>query len=157
MASSSLYDLSIEKINGKGLLNFSELRGKTLLLVNVASRCGFTKHYTGLEALNQKYASKGLVVIGFPSNQFGAQEPGTEEEIVQFCSLKYNVSFDLTKKIDVNGANTHPVYAHLKQATGGAEIGWNFEKFVVDKNGTITRFAAKTSPEDLDQVIAQSL
>ncbi|KAJ3060403.1 hypothetical protein HDU98_003613 [Podochytrium sp. JEL0797] len=153
----SFTDFSIEKINNKGTLNFADLKGKTVLCVNVASKCGYTKHYAGLEALNQKYASKGLVIIGFPCNQFGGQEPGTEAEVVEFCSRTYNVTFDLTTKIEVNGANTHPIYQFLKSKTDGADIQWNFVKFLVNKDGVVTRYTHKTAPEELDDVIAKLL
>ncbi|MGE0868187.1 MAG: glutathione peroxidase, partial [Kofleriaceae bacterium] len=131
----------------------SEYKGKALLLVNVASKCGLTPKYTALEALQDKYASKGFTVIGFPCNQFGGQEPGTAEEIETFCSTKYGVSFPMMEKIEVNGAGRHPIYKQLTAVAdaGGhtGDIRWNFEKFVVSADGTkITRFDPQTKPDD---------
>ncbi|MFO0553733.1 MAG: glutathione peroxidase [Polyangiaceae bacterium] len=128
-------------------------QGKALLLVNVASRCGLTPQYTGLEALHEKYASRGFAVLGFPCNQFGAQEPGTADEIKTFCSTKYGVTFPMFEKIEVNGAGRHPIYDELTRvpdASGAAgDITWNFEKFVVSADGaTILRFRPNTKPDD---------
>jgi glutathione peroxidase len=129
------------------------LDGKTLLVVNVASQCGLTPQYTGLEQLQEKYADRGFSVVGFPCNQFGAQEPGTSEEIATFCSTNYGVTFPLMEKIDVNGAQQHPIFAELEKTADAeghsGDIRWNFEKFVVSADGTkVTRFSPKTVPED---------
>jgi glutathione peroxidase len=129
-----------------------------LLIVNTASKCGFTPQYAGLEKLHEKYKDKGLAVLGFPCNQFGAQEPGNETEIQQFCQTSYDVKFPMFAKIDVNGANTHPVYRVLKKAAKGVlgteGIKWNFTKFLVDRNGKVVdRYAPTTKPEDIAEVI----
>ena len=141
----SVYDFSAKTIDGDEQ-KLSAYKGKTLLVVNVASKCGFTPQYTGLEALYEKFKDKGLVVLGFPCDQFGHQESGDENEIKNFCSLNYDVKFPLFAKIEVNGANTHPLYKYLKaQAKGllGSEsIKWNFTKFLIDKDGKVmTRYA----------------
>ena len=128
-------------------------RGKALLVVNVASRCGLTPQYEGLEKLHAEYAARGFSVVGFPCNQFGGQEPGTAEEIKSFCSLTYGVTFPMFEKIEVNGPGRHPIYAELTQVPdiGGADgdIRWNFEKFVISADGaTVTRFAPQVAPYD---------
>jgi glutathione peroxidase len=142
--------------------DLSAYKGKVMLVVNTASKCGFTPQYKGLEALSRKYADKGLVVMGFPCNQFGAQEPGDEEEIKTFCSLNYDVSFPLTKKIDVNGDNADPLWEHLKNQQAGLlgsrGIKWNFTKFLVDKDGKVVgRYAPTVSPESLEKDIEKLL
>ena len=152
-ASDSIFDLSVNDIQGKAHL-LEEYKGKVLLIVNTASKCGFTSQYQGLQALHDQFASRGLVVMGFPCNQFGAQEPGTEHEIAQFCSLTYNVSFPMFSKVDVNGSDAHPLFKLLKhQAPGilGTEaIKWNFTKFLVDQTGkVVSRYAPKTAPADI--------
>ncbi|KAJ3115872.1 hypothetical protein HK100_001214, partial [Physocladia obscura] len=148
----------IPKLGGKGILNFADFKGKPVLLVNVASKCGFTSHYRGLEELHRKYGPKGLVVIGFPCNQFGGQEPGTDQEIAQFCSNTYNVSFDLTAKINVNGPAADPVYQFLKNATDGKDIAWNFTKFLVSRDAnSVSRFDFRVKPADLEDPIAKML
>ena len=154
---STIYDFTVYTIDGKEI-PLSEYAGKVLLIVNVASKCGFTKQYEGLEKIYQKYKSKGLVICGFPCNQFGGQEPGSSKDIKEFCSLKYNVTFPMFDKINVNGKNAHPLYVFLKsQAKGllGTEsIKWNFTKFLVDKKGNvIKRFASKDTPESLESEI----
>jgi glutathione peroxidase len=130
----------------------ADLNKKSLLLVNVASKCGLTPQYTGLEALQEKYADQGFAVVGFPCNQFGAQEPGTAEEIETFCSTTYGVSFPMMEKIDVNGAKAHPIYASLTQVADGeghsGDIRWNFEKFLVGADGSVQRFSPLVTPED---------
>jgi glutathione peroxidase len=130
----------------------ADLNKKSLLLVNVASKCGLTPQYTGLEALQEKYADQGFAVVGFPCNQFGAQEPGTAEEIETFCSTTYGVSFPMMEKIDVNGAQAHPIYASLTQVADGeghsGDIRWNFEKFLVGADGSVQRFSPLVTPED---------
>jgi glutathione peroxidase len=147
-AMDSLYDFSVKSIDGKGR-SLKDYKGKPVLLVNVASKCGLTPQYAGLEKLYREFKDKGLVVLGLPCNQFGAQEPGTEQDIQQFCSLNYDVSFPLASKIEVNGAGADPLYAWLKTATGGADIQWNFEKFLIGKDGRVLkRYSPKTTPED---------
>ena len=130
------------------------LQGKVLLVVNVASRCGFTPQYTGLEALHRQFGPAGLVILGFPCDQFGHQEPGDAEEIARFCSLDYPVSFPLMAKCEVNGERAHPFYRWLKQQKpgllGSEAIKWNFTKFLIDREGRVVdRFAPQTKPEDL--------
>ncbi|UVE16196.1 glutathione peroxidase [Pseudomonas sp. LS44] len=151
--SDSLLDIPCTTIKGeqKTLADFG---GKALLVVNTASKCGFTPQYKGLESLWQQYKDKGLVVLGFPCNQFGSQEPGDEGAISEFCELNFGVSFPLFKKIDVNGTATHPLYVKLKQRApgllGSKRIKWNFTKFLLDADGKeIKRFAPTTKPEDL--------
>lgn len=132
----------------------ADLDGKAYLIVNTASKCGFTPQYKGLEALSQSYSERGLRVVGFPCNQFGAQEPGSDGEIAEFCELNYGVSFPMFSKVDVNGDNAHPLFVRLKQEApgllGSKGIKWNFTKFLVDANGrVIKRYAPTTSPDDL--------
>ncbi len=150
----SIYDFEVKTISGE-IITMNAFKNKVLLIVNVASKCGFTEQYTGLENLYQKYKDKGLVILGFPCNQFMNQEPLNEEEIKSFCSLTYGVTFPMFSKIDVNGENTHPLYKYLKEAKkgllGSEAIKWNFTKFLVDKNGTvINRYAPATKPELLE-------
>jgi glutathione peroxidase len=133
-------------------VDLASYKGKVVLVVNVASQCGLTPQYKQLEALNDKYAEKGLKVVGFPCNQFGSQEPGTEAEIVKFCKTKYDVSFDMMSKIDVNGDKAAPLYKKLTatetKPAGKGDISWNFEKFLIGKDGkVIARFAPKTAPD----------
>ena len=133
--------------------------GKAMLIVNVASRCGFTPQYEGLEALYRKYKSRGFVVLGFPCNQFGRQEPGTEAEIRGFCDAQYHVTFPLFAKIDVNGRNAHPLYRYLKSAKKGLlgreTITWNFTKFLVHRNGDVLRrYGPRRTPEAIDKDVA---
>jgi glutathione peroxidase len=147
-----MWDASIKTLQGKET-KLANYKGKALLLVNVASKCGNTPQYATLEALQKKYEAKGFTVIGFPCNQFRGQEPGTPEEIQTFCSTTYGVTFPLMEKIEVNGPGRHPIYAALtpfKDPSGeGGDIRWNFEKFVVSADGKqITRFAPKTKPDD---------
>mgnify|MGYP000922746982 FL=1 len=136
----------------------SEYRGKTLLIVNTATGCGFTPQYEGLEKLYHKYKDKGFEILDFPCNQFGHQAPGTAEEIHEFCQLKYDTSFPQFAKIEVNGANEHPLYTFLKSQKGGLlgkKIKWNFTKFLIDKDGNvIERFAPTVKPEDIDDKIS---
>jgi glutathione peroxidase len=136
--------------------DLSAHKGKVLLVVNVASKCGFTPQYEGLEELQKKYAERGFTVLGFPSNQFGAQEPGNAEEIANFCSLTYDVTFPLLGKIDVNGPEAAPIYRHLKKEApgllGSEGIKWNFTKFLVDRSGKVVkRYAPQTKPEDIER------
>ena len=158
MASTSLYDIGVKTIGGD-TQPLDVYRGKTLLIVNVASRCGFTPQYTGLEALYRKYRDQGLVVLGFPCNQFGRQEPGTETEIQQFCAITYDVTFPLFAKIDVNGPATHPLYELLKSAQHGLlgteGIKWNFTKFLVNGRGdVVARYAPSDTPEKIEQAVS---
>jgi glutathione peroxidase len=146
----NLYDFKATRIDGREV-SLSDYRGKVLLIVNTASKCGFTPQYEGLEKLYQRYRERGFMILGFPSNQFGAQEPGSNAEIANFCRVNYGVSFDMFAKIDVNGENTHPLYQYLKkEATGllGSEaIKWNFTKFLIDRSGkVIDRYAPSTKP-----------
>jgi glutathione peroxidase len=134
--------------------DLSAHKGKVLLVVNVASKCGFTPQYEGLEALQRKYTDRGFTVVGFPCNQFGAQEPGDAEEIASFCKLTYDVSFPLMGKIDVNGPRAAPIYQHLKKEApgllGSEGIKWNFTKFLVDRSGKVVkRYAPQTKPDDI--------
>ena len=137
-------------------------KGKTLLIVNVASKCGFTPQYTGLEAMYRKFKDKGLVVLGFPCDQFGHQEPGDEQEIKNFCSLKYDVSFPMFAKIDVNGTQTSPLYQLLKKEArgflGSESVKWNFTKFLVDKNGKVVRrYAPTDTPASIERDVERIL
>ena len=153
----SLYDIPLTTLDGQpGSL--ADLSGKTLLVVNVASKCGLTPQYTGLERLHERFAERGFAVVGFPCNQFGGQEPGTAEEIGEFCSATYGVSFPMFEKIDVNGPGRHPVYTELTALPDGAgeagDIQWNFEKFLVSPDGkAIARFRPRTEPES-DEVVS---
>ena len=149
----SIYDFTAKTIDGTEA-QLDAYKGKVLLIVNVASKCGFTPQYKGLEALYRQYASRGLVVLGFPCDQFGHQEPGDEAEIKQFCSLNYEVSFPMFAKIDVNGDQTHPLYRFLKKEEkgflGSESIKWNFTKFLVDSSGNVVkRYGSIDKPEGL--------
>jgi glutathione peroxidase len=131
------FDLNIKDIQGK-MINFSKYKDKTILLVNVASKCGFTKQYSGLQTLYEKYKDKGLVIIGIPSNQFGGQEPGSNKEIKDFCEINFNITFPITDKIDVKGKNAHPIYLWAKENYGNSTVPkWNFHKILINKNGKI--------------------
>jgi glutathione peroxidase len=160
MMDKTLYDFSAVSNDGKEF-SFSDLEGHPVLIVNTASKCGFTGQYAGLEELYKTYHEQGLVVIGFPCDQFAHQEPGTDADIAQFCSRNYGVTFPLMKKIDVNGKNAHPVYVWLKkQARGalGSAIKWNFTKFLVSSDGaTVKRYAPTVEPEALKQDIEREL
>ena len=153
----SVHDFSARTIEGTERA-LEDFRGKVLLVVNTASQCGFTPQYTGLEALFRKYSARGFAVLGFPCDQFGHQEPGDEAEIRSFCSLKYDVTFPMFAKVEVNGAAAHPLFKHLKSsATGvlGTEgIKWNFTKFLIDRDGRVVkRYAPNDKPESLEQDI----
>lgn len=153
----SLYNIPLTTLDGQPA-TLGEFAGRTLLLVNVASKCGLTPQYEGLEALQEQYADRGLTVIGFPCNQFAGQEPGTNEEIAQFCSATYGVTFPMMDKVEVNGAGQHPLFAELTAVTDAAgeagDVGWNFEKWVVGPDGTPTaRFRSRTEPQS-DEVVA---
>ena len=144
----TVLDFEVETLDG-AKKSLAEFNGRVLLIVNTASHCGFTPQYAGLEKLQGEFKERGFTVLGLPCNQFGQQEPGDEAQIKQFCSLNYDVSFPLTSKIEVNGSSAHPLYMWLKQATGGADIQWNFEKFLIGRDGQIVkRYSPKTAPED---------
>jgi len=154
----SIYDFSAKTIDGAEQ-KLDAYRGKTLLVVNVASKCGFTPQYEGLEALYRKFKGQGLVVLGFPCDQFGHQEPGDENEIKNFCSLNYEVTFPLFAKIDVNGPNAHPLYKYLKHEAkgllGSEAVKWKFTKFLVDSTGTVRkRYAPTDTPENIEKELA---
>ena len=157
----SIYDFSAKTLDGDEQ-KLGAYRDKTLLIVNVASKCGFTPQYEGLEALYRKLKGKGLVVLGFPCDQFGHQEPGDEAEIKNFCSLNYDVSFPMFAKIEVNGSGTHPLYKYLKHEAkgllGSEAIKWNFTKFLVDKDGSVVkRYAPTDTPQGIEKEIADAL
>ena len=156
-----LYDIDVTTIDGR-MQKMDAYRGRTLLIVNVASECGFTPQYEGLEALYRKYKDRGLTVLGFPCNQFGHQEPGTEQDIQAFCSRNYGVSFPMFAKIDVNGKDTHPLYRLLKSEQkgilGSEAIKWNFTKFLLGRDGKVfKRYATATRPEALEGDIERLL
>jgi len=149
-------NFTVKSITGKDV-NLADYKGKVLLVVNVASECGLTPQYEQLEALYAKYADKGFVVLGFPCNQFGKQEPGSDAEIADFCTTNYKVKFPMFSKIDVNGENAAPFYKHLTsldvKPKGQGQVAWNFEKFVIGKNGeVVARFTPMTSPDAIDVV-----
>ena len=148
MAEQGVYDFTMKTIDGKEQ-PLSAYKGKTLLIVNVASKCGFTPQYKGLEALYEKYKDRGLVILGFPANNFMGQEPGTDQQIQQFCSTTYGVTFPMFSKISVKGADIHPLYKYLTETGQPAgPIGWNFNKFLVDGSGRIAaRWGSKTTPD----------
>jgi len=154
-AATSFYDFSAHNIDGSEE-SLAAYRGKTLLIVNVASKCGFTPQYKGLEALYRKFKDRGLVILGFPCDQFGHQEPGDEEEIKNFCSLNYEVSFPMFAKIKVNGDDAHPIYRYLKQAKRGLlgteGIKWNFTKFLINAQGEVVeRYAPTDTPASIEK------
>ncbi|MBN8478530.1 MAG: glutathione peroxidase [Burkholderiales bacterium] len=157
----SIYDISVNDIHGKPV-KLARYKRKVLLIVNTASKCGFTPQYEGLEALHRNLNAKGLEVLGFPCNQFGAQEPGSEADIAQFCEMNYGVSFPMFAKVDVNGGHASPLYRHLKSAKpgvlGSEAIKWNFTKFLVDRNGEVVqRYSPQTEPKDLEADIRNLL
>jgi glutathione peroxidase len=157
----SVYDFEANLIDGKPV-KLSAFKGKVLLIVNTASKCGFTPQFAGLEALHEKYADKGLAVLGFPSNQFGGQDPGTNEEIGAFCMKNYGVSFPMMEKIDVNGANAAPLYKWLTKEKpgllGSTAIKWNFTKFLISRDGTvIKRYAPLDTPASLERDVEAAL
>ena len=157
----SIYDFTAKSLQGKDV-PLSDFKDKVLLIVNTASKCGFTPQYAGLESLYEKLNAKGLAILGFPCNQFGQQEPGGPEEIGAFCQMNYGVSFPVFDKIDVNGPKAHPLYQYLKDEQPGVlgtkNIKWNFTKFLVDRDGKVVdRFAPMTKPEDIEKSIAKVL
>ena len=154
MRAASLYEIAVKDIDGQST-TLASLKGRVLLVVNVASECGYTPQYDGLEALFKRYEAKGLTVLGFPCNQFGSQEPGTNAEIKKFCSTTFHVTFPLFDKIEVNGAHRHPLYAELagKGSPFPGDIGWNFTKFLVGRDGKIiARFDSNVKPESRELV-----
>lgn len=153
-----IYDFTMKKIDGS-VTPLAEYKGKVLLIVNVASKCGFTGQYAGLQKLYETYRDRGLVILGFPANDFLRQEPGTNQEIAQFCSLKYNVTFPMFEKISVTGEDCHPLYQYLiSKATNpefSGKITWNFNKFLISREGRIlARFGSRTTPEDKEVIAA---
>lgn len=154
------YDLTFDTPAGKNI-SMAEFKGKVVLVVNTATKCGLTPQFDGLEQLHQKYKDKGLVVLGFPCNQFKNQEPETNDTIEEVCRINHGVTFQLTKKVDVNGENTHPVYKYLKGELGsflGRKIKWNFEKFIIDSNGKpYKRYLPTTVPAKLEKDIVKLL
>ena len=156
-----LYDIPLTRIDGTHT-SLAEYRNKVALIVNTASQCGFTPQYAGLEALYRKYKDQGFVVLGFPCNQFGAQEPGDEAQIAGFCELNYGVTFPMFAKVDVNGPNTHPLFVALKKEAkgvlGSEAIKWNFTKFLLDRSGQVAdRMAPLSTPQSLDGLVYQLL
>jgi glutathione peroxidase len=156
-----VYDFEVNRLNGDPA-KLSEYRGKALLIVNTASKCGFTSQYSGLEKLYGKFQARGLEILGFPCNQFGKQEPGGAEEIAEFCSVNYGVTFPMFEKIDVNGGNAHPLYQHLKSEArgllGSEPIKWNFTKFLVNREGEVVeRYGSTTKPEQIEADIEAAL
>jgi glutathione peroxidase len=157
LAASGIYSFTLNSIDGQPA-PLADYKGKVVLLVNVASKCGFTPQYSALEATYEKYKSQGFVILGFPANNFGAQEPGTNEEIKTFCSRKYNVTFPMYAKISVKGEDQAPLYSYLTKDTGAGitgDIKWNFTKFLVDRNGNVVqRFESAVTPDSPEMVAA---
>ncbi|WP_263355536.1 glutathione peroxidase [Acidicapsa ligni] len=159
-----IYDYSAASLSGDDI-PLAQYEGEVLVIVNTASKCGFTPQYAGLEGLYKQYIDRGVVILGFPCNQFGGQEPGTSAEIAQFCELNYGVSFPIFAKIDVNGPNAHPLYKFLKQEKPGilgvvglSAIKWNFTKFLIDREGKVVgRYGSSTAPADLAAAIEKLL
>lgn len=158
----SIYSFQARRLSGEET-DLAPYRGKTMLIVNTASACGLTPQYEGLQKLHEKYYAHGLRILGFPCNQFGEQEPGTSEQIAEFCRSRYDVSFDMFEKVEVNGPNAHPLYQYLKrQAPGEAgedgDIQWNFTKFLVDREGRVAaRFEPSVTPEEIEPAIRAQL
>jgi len=157
----TIYDFKVKTIKGEET-TLEPYKGKVLLIVNVASKCGFTPQYEGLEALYKKYKDQGLVVLGFPCNQFGSQEPGSEAEIQNFCRVNFGVTFPMFSKINVNGEETHPLYRYLKSEQpgilGSEAIKWNFTKFLINREGNVVeRFGSSTKPKELEDKIEKLL
>ena len=158
--SENIYQFNFSQLDGEEV-SLRKFKGKAILVVNTASFCGLTYHYTGLEKLYQDYKKKGLVIIGFPCNQFGKQEPGTSEEINDFCNLNYDVTFPMSTKVDVNGKNAHPLFKYLKSELKGTltnNIKWNFTKFLINRDGVaFKRFSSTIEPEDISSSIDEVL
>lgn len=157
---SPFYSFNANSIQDKKV-SMKSYKGKVVLIVNTASKCGFTSQYEGLEELYKKYKDRGLVVLGFPCNQFGNQEPGTAEEIASFCNLKFGVTFPMFQKVDVNGENADPLFKYLKSSvpgSNGADVKWNFTKFLVDRQGNpVKRYESRTKPQDIAEEIERLL
>lgn len=153
-------DFEAKKLNGE-TISMEQYKGKTIIVVNTASKCGLTPQYEGLEKLYKQFKDQGLVILGFPCNQFGNQEAGSSDEIQEFCQINYGVSFPMFDKVDVNGGNAHPIFVYLKSKLGGlfgSTIKWNFTKFIIDKNGRpVKRFAPTTKPEKMEEIIRKIL
>ncbi len=160
MSNSNFHQFEAETLQGKKL-SMSDFKGKTIMVVNTASKCGLTPQYEGLEKLYQQYKDQGLEILGFPCNQFGGQEPGSADDIEEFCSVNYGVSFTMFSKVDVNGSNAHPIFKYLKKALPGTltnAIKWNFTKFLIDAEGNpIKRFAPTTEPSKMEADIKAAL
>ena len=156
----NIYQFNFSQLDGEEI-SLSQFKGKAILIVNTASFCGLTYHYSGLEKLYQKYKERGLVIIGFPCNQFGKQEPGTSEEIKDFCNLNYDVTFLMSTKVDVNGKNALPLFKYLKSELKGKltdSVKWNFTKFLINRDGIpFKRFSSTTEPEDISASIDEIL
>ena len=157
----SIYDYKVDD-SQKNPVSLSDYKGKTLLIVNVASRCGLTPQYKGLQELYSKYSNKDFEILAFPCNQFGAQEPGSNEEIKEFCDINFNVSFKIFDKINVNGSSASPLFKHLKNEAkgvmGSEAIKWNFTKFLIDNNGSvIKRYSPQTTPDKIDEDLSKIL
>jgi len=157
----SVYDFEVKRLNGEPV-KLDAYRGKVLLIVNTASQCGFTPQYRGLEELYGKFRARGLEILGFPCNQFGKQEPGSSDEIAEFCSVNYGVTFPIFEKIEVNGKNTHPLYQYLKSEArgllGSEPIKWNFTKFLVDREGKVVeRYGSAKKPAQIEADIERLL
>lgn len=157
----TFYDFEAKQLNGK-TVSMKEYQGKTIVVVNTASKCGFTPQYEGLEKLYQKFKDKGLVILGFPCNQFGNQESGSSDEIKEFCEINYGVSFPLFEKINVNGRKAHPIFKFLKSKISGgifgSKIKWNFTKFVINSKGVpVKRYSPTTKPEKMEALIRRLL
>ena len=157
----SIYEIEVKDIDGK-VVKLEKYKGRVMLIVNVASNCGYTGQYAGLEMLHERYSEQGLSVLGFPCNQFLSQEPGTEEEIKNFCTSSFGVKFDMFSKLEVNGTGAHPLYRFLKKHAGGALgldiIKWNFTKFLVNREGNVLqRYAPATTPESIEEDIKKLL
>ncbi len=156
----NFYDFTAVSLDGKPV-SMQQYKGKVVLVVNTASKCGFTKQYAGLQQLHEKYKDKGLAILGFPCNQFGGQEPGTAEDIKEFCRTNYGVSFDMFEKIDVNGDNAHPIFNYLTDklpGIPGKAVKWNFTKFLLDGSGNpVERFASTATPQDIEPAIEKLL
>lgn len=154
------YDYKVKNISGEEV-SMSDYKGKVVLIVNTARKCGFTKQYEGLEELYEKYKDQGFVILGFPCNQFGAQEPGSNEEIKNFCTSTFSVTFPMMSKIDVNGDDADPLYKFLKKEKGGIlgdDIKWNFTKFLIDREGNVVdRFASQKTPKALEKEVEKLL
>ena len=158
---SQIYNFKINSLQGKEI-NFADFAGKVILIVNTASECGFTPQYAGLQKLHETYAEQGLVIIGFPCNQFGAQEPGDAKDISEHCLVNYGVQFLVTEKVEVNGQNAHPIFVYLKESLPGVlgteDIKWNFTKFLIDPSGKpVHRYTPATEPADIESDIKNLL